>query len=176
MGYSSELLKTFSLDASPYQCPNLSGMNKRLKHWRTLLCFIMAFHALPTIPADAAFKTTSMSSRAVHKFSPNSSSLVGQTPKNYAFWVGMGMGWGYDEFACLTELWRRESNWNHKALNKSSGAFGIPQSLPAYKMKAAGVDWRTNPLTQVRWGIDYISKRYSTPCRALNHSSTRGWY
>ncbi|GIF16092.1 lytic transglycosylase domain-containing protein [Actinoplanes teichomyceticus] len=79
-------------------------------------------------------------------------------------------GFGLDQFACLNKLWNKESGWNYRAENRSSGAYGIPQSLPGSKMAAFGSDWRTNPATQIRWGLDYIKKRYDTPCGAWNHS------
>lgn len=85
-------------------------------------------------------------------------------------------GWGQDQFRCLVTLWDRESNWNHTAQNRSSGAYGIPQSLPGEKMASHGADWRTNPATQIAWGLDYIAGRYGTPCAALDHSYARGWY
>ena len=85
-------------------------------------------------------------------------------------------GWDYDQFSCLVKLWERESNWRWNATNKSSGAYGIPQSLPATKMAKAGADWRTNPETQVRWGIGYIDGRYGSPCAALVHSDEHNWY
>ena len=85
-------------------------------------------------------------------------------------------GWNYDQFSCLVKLWERESNWRWNATNKSSGAYGIPQSLPATKMAKAGADWRTNPETQVRWGIGYIDGRYGSPCAALVHSDEHNWY
>ena len=80
------------------------------------------------------------------------------------------------QYACIDKIFTRESHWNPKALNKSSGAFGIPQSLPAEKMKSAGSDWRTNPVTQVRWGIRYANVRYGGACNALAHSNKFGWY
>lgn len=81
------------------------------------------------------------------------------------------------QFACLNKLWNRESGWNHRAMNPSSGAYGIPQALPGWKMRSAGADWRTNPRTQVRWGLHlYIKPRYGTPCAAWAHSQRYGWY
>lgn len=81
------------------------------------------------------------------------------------------------QWNCLNPLWKHESSWNHKAKNPYSGAYGIPQSLPGSKMKAAGKDWKTNPHTQVRWGLDhYIYKRYGTPCTAWSHFKHKGWY
>jgi hypothetical protein len=70
----------------------------------------------------------------------------------------------------------RESNWDHRAENPSSGAFGIPQSLPGDKMASAGTDWRTNPLTQIEWGLGYIRDVYGSPCVAWGHSQSTGWY
>jgi hypothetical protein len=75
-------------------------------------------------------------------------------------------------------LWNGESGWNYKALNASSGAYGIPQSLPASKMASAGPDWRTNPATQITWGLNYIRQRYYTPANAWAQWQARSphWY
>ena len=85
-------------------------------------------------------------------------------------------GWGDDQFACLDLLWMKESRWNATAENTSSGAYGIPQALPGSKMASAGADWRTNPATQITWGLGYIEGRYGTPCGAWSHSQAKGWY
>lgn len=85
-------------------------------------------------------------------------------------------GWGTDQFSCLTLLWNRESGWRVNATNTSSGAYGIPQALPGSKMASAGSDWETNPATQIKWGLKYITDRYSTPCGAWAHSEATGWY
>lgn len=85
-------------------------------------------------------------------------------------------GWSEDDFKCLVDLWTRESNWNASAENPSSGAYGIPQSLPGSKMASAGADWRTNARTQITWGLGYIGDRYGTPCGAWSHSEQVGWY
>lgn len=61
-------------------------------------------------------------------------------------------------------------------MNKSSGAYGIPQALPGSKMAWAGADWRMNPVTQVKWGLHYISGRYGTACSAWRHFQEKGWY
>lgn len=75
-------------------------------------------------------------------------------------------GWGEKQYACLDSLWTKESHWNYKASNTRSGAHGIPQALPATKMEVIGTDWRTNPVTQISWGLRYIEIRYDTPCKA----------
>lgn len=53
-----------------------------------------------------------------------------------------------------------ESGWNPHATNPSSGAYGLPQSLPAGKMAAAGKDWRDNPITQLKWMYSYVNSAY----------------
>lgn len=95
------------------------------------------------------------------------------SPQRYA---APGVGGG--QWPSLAKLWQRERGWHDAArnLNLTSGAYGIPQALPAYKMASAGSDWRTNRFTQVRWGLAYIRDRYETPCAALRHSDVRGWY
>ncbi|MCW3492119.1 lytic transglycosylase domain-containing protein [Microbacterium sp. SSM24] len=87
-----------------------------------------------------------------------------------------GYGWGGDQFSCLVSLWNKESGWNYRAYNSSSGAYGIPQALPGSKMGSAGADWQTSAATQIRWGFGYIAGRYGTPCGAWSHSQSVGWY
>ena len=85
-------------------------------------------------------------------------------------------GWSEYDFDCLVKLWNRESGWNPNAHNSSSGAHGIPQSLPASKMASEGSDYYTNGETQIRWGLKYISGRYGSPANAWAHSQQTGWY
>ncbi|MGC4849209.1 lytic transglycosylase domain-containing protein [Micromonospora sp. DT15] len=85
-------------------------------------------------------------------------------------------GFGIAEFPCLEKLWTKESGWNHKAANSSSGAYGIPQSLPGSKMASVASDWRTNPATQIIWGLGYIKGRYKTPCGAWTYFQNNGHY
>lgn len=85
-------------------------------------------------------------------------------------------GFELDQMPCLDKLWKKESGWNHRARNNSSGAYGIPQALPGSKMASAGDDWENNPATQIKWGLGYIKGRYGTPCEAWQHSQNTGWY
>ncbi|MEO3872566.1 lytic transglycosylase domain-containing protein [Nonomuraea sp. B12E4] len=85
------------------------------------------------------------------------------------------MGWS-GQWGCLEALWTKESGWNERAMNRYSGAYGIPQSLPGSKMASAGSDWQTNAATQIKWGLGYIKGRYGTPCGAWGHSQSVGWY
>ncbi|TGB13840.1 peptidoglycan DD-metalloendopeptidase family protein [Streptomyces sp. MZ04] len=89
-------------------------------------------------------------------------------------------GWGPSQFGPLKKLWTGESNWRWNALNRSSGAYGIPQALPASKMRSAGADYRSNAKTQIRWGLGYIKGRpdYGSPSRAYSKWLSRSphWY
>ncbi|WP_331461482.1 MULTISPECIES: hypothetical protein [unclassified Arthrobacter] len=96
--------------------------------------------------------------------------------QNYAAGMMGAYGWDGNEFRCLVSLWNRESNWRTSAANPSSGAYGIPQSLPGSKMASHGSDWQTNYRTQINWGLEYISWRYGTPCGAWQHSEEVNWY
>ncbi|MBM3698380.1 MAG: lytic transglycosylase domain-containing protein [Actinobacteria bacterium] len=84
--------------------------------------------------------------------------------------------WSAKQFTCLDQLWTKESNWNYKARNRVTGAHGIPQALPATKMEIVGTDWRTNPVTQITWGLKYIKERYNTPCAAWSKFKRSNWY
>ena len=82
------------------------------------------------------------------------------------------------QWNCLNLLWEGESSWDYTAENSSSGAYGIPQSLPARKMATEGADYRTNPVTQIKWGLGYIKQSYGTPCGAWEFWNNRfpHWY
>lgn len=104
--------------------------------------------------------------------------LVGATsdPRDIARAMLPQYGWSEYEFSCLDALWIGESDWDPYATNPTSGAYGIPQSLPAEKMASAGPDWRTNPATQIEWGLWYIDVSYGTPCSANAFKVANGWY
>lgn len=69
-----------------------------------------------------------------------------------------------------------ESSCRVDAENPSSGAYGIPQALPGTKMASAGDDWRTNPITQLRWMDGYVKGRYGGWQQALQFKQAKGWY
>lgn len=97
-------------------------------------------------------------------------------PRSVARAMVASNGWGPEQFGCLDKLWMKESGWRVGATNPSSGAYGIPQSLPGSKMASAGSAWRTDAATQIRWGLGYIKGRYGSPCAAWGHSQSVNWY
>lgn len=111
--------------------------------------------------------------KTVHKQSKTGSKSEYQ---DYAYELCMSNGWSETDFLNLVSLWERESGWNPNAHNKSSGAHGIPQSLPASKMATFGDDYYTNGYTQIKWGINYILHRYGNPSNAWTHFKNKNWY
>ena len=114
--------------------------------------------------------------RAASVYGASVASYAAGDPRGIAQELVVSFGWDISEFQCLDKLWTRESHWNPRAENVSSGAYGIPQSLPGSKMASEGDDWRTNPETQIKWGLKYIKGRYQSPCGAWAHSESVGWY
>ncbi|ANW20402.1 transglycosylase SLT domain-containing protein [Streptomyces clavuligerus] len=80
------------------------------------------------------------------------------------------------QYQCFNKIVDHESDWKVTATNPSSGAYGLVQALPGNKMATHGSDWRTNPETQIKWGVDYMKDRYGSPCAAWSAWQTQGWY
>ena len=81
-----------------------------------------------------------------------------------------------EQWSCLWALWTAESNWRNKAENKSSGAYGIAQFMPA-TWKNVGYEKTSDGFIQVRAGLAYIDHRYAgSPCKAYAHFLAKRWY
>jgi hypothetical protein len=81
-----------------------------------------------------------------------------------------------NQFESFDQIITHESSWNMFAINPASGAYGLPQALPAYKMFSAGVDWPFNPVTQIRWAYEYMNQRYGSPNAAWVFWQAHHWY
>ncbi len=132
-----------------------------------ILAEVMSASRLSAFTIASAANTLSLVEKAK---SPNGARAVAEVMAKAKY------GWGTAQFSCLNRLWTRESMWNYRSRNKQSGAHGIPQALPATKYETIGSDWRTNPITQMNWGLKYIKVRYQTPCKALNIFYRKNWY
>ncbi len=80
------------------------------------------------------------------------------------------------QYQCFSNIVNHESSWNYRAVNASSGAYGLVQALPGGKMASAGADWQTNPATQIKWGLNYMNQRYGSPCDAWTYWQANGNY
>ncbi|MFB7180678.1 transglycosylase SLT domain-containing protein [Streptomyces sp. NPDC056257] len=120
---------------------------------------------------DAKAEVASRSAaRDAGDFAPQSSYTVAQVKAIAQQMVPAG------QFQCFSNIINQESTWNYKAVNSSSGAYGLVQALPGSKMASAGADWRTNPATQIKWGLNYMNGRYGSPCGAWSFHQANGWY
>ncbi len=113
--------------------------------------------------------------RQAHRAASSAPAASGSA-RSIAKRVLASFGWSTSQFSCLEPLWAGESGWNVTASNPSTGAYGIPQALPASKMASTGPDWRTSAVTQIRWGLTYIKGTYGSPCAAWSHAQADGWY
>ena len=142
----------------------------------------VATHAVRAADATAAKQVTAFgqlravaAERHAAKVAAKAAHPVG-SPRQIARQMLGQFGWKASQFSCLEPLWYHESGWNPSAMNPSSGAYGIPQALQGSMMASAGADWKTNPATQIRWGLTYIHDRYGSPCGAWAHEQTANWY
>ncbi len=91
--------------------------------------------------------------------------------KAYAFNL-VSSQWDISQWEPFDYIVERESGWNWQATNRTSGAYGLGQALPASKMG----DLASTPEGQVQWVIAYIEGRYGTPANAQSFWLTHGWY
>lgn len=80
-----------------------------------------------------------------------------------------------DQDAAINLIYH-ESGCRVNATNARSGAYGIPQALPGEKMASEGDDWKTNPITQIKWMAKYVKGRYGGWSQALEWWYEHGWY
>lgn len=130
--------------------------------------------------ADALAKARAAAAQKAARDKARASAVANaqQDPRSAARALMSDYGWGDSQWRCLNLLWEGESSWDYTAENQSSGAYGIPQSLPARKMAKFGADYRTNPITQIKWGLWYIDQSYGSPCNAWDFWNARypHWY
>ncbi|MFH8800165.1 transglycosylase SLT domain-containing protein [Streptomyces sp. NPDC017936] len=109
-------------------------------------------------------------SRSASDFPVQSSYSIAQIQAMAAQMVPSG------QFQCFSNIVDHESSWNYRAVNPSSGAYGLFQALPGSKMSSVGSDWQTNPATQIKWGLNYMNDRYGSPCDAWSFWQANHWY
>lgn len=154
---------------------------KKDSNGKALVCLVL-FAAFATTTKHAAEKIVSAhTTSAAAPVVASGSVAVGQQ-------MAAARGWTGAQWSCLYALWNKESGWDVLATYPShdtppsapsssiTTAYGIPQALHAQNLASAGPDWRTDPATQIRWGLGYIAGRYGTPCAAESHELAKDWY
>ena len=101
--------------------------------------------------------------------------LTSEDPRNIARAVLPEFDFSESEFSCLDALYVSESDWDMNADNPTSSAYGIPQALTGGTHDLPA-DYMTNPVSQIRWGLEYIQDSYGTPCSAWNFKQSHNWY
>lgn len=107
--------------------------------------------------------------------SPASSAPAFNPSGSKADWM-RAAGIADSDFGYVDYIISHESGWNYRAVNSSSGAYGLPQSLPAGKLASAGADWRDNPVTQLRWANNYAVGRYGSWEDAYRFWTVNHWW
>ena len=107
--------------------------------------------------------------------SPASSAPAFNPSGSKADWM-RAAGISDSDFGYVDYIISHESGWNYHAVNRSSGAYGLPQSLPAGKLASAGADWRDNPVTQLRWANNYAVGRYGSWGAAYRFWTVNHWW
>ncbi|WP_234390142.1 transglycosylase SLT domain-containing protein [Streptomyces sp. MMG1533] len=115
-------------------------------------------------------ETKAAASRSSSSFPVQSSYTIAQIQAMAQSMVPSG------QYQCFSNIVDHESSWNYQAVNASSGAYGLFQALPGSKMSSVGDDWRTNPATQIKWGLNYMDSRYGSPCEAWSFWQANHWY
>lgn len=109
----------------------------------------------------------------------DNSSTTGSSAKpsgDHMHWLKQA-GIPTSDYGMYNYIITKESGWNPKATNSGSGAYGLPQALPASKMARSGSDWKTNPITQLKWMKWYVNDgNYHSIQQAYNHEKSIGWY
>jgi len=130
---------------------------------------------LPIATSPAAYGYGSQASNP----SGNGQPVGGTQAKNIAIGKVLAAAYGWSagqQWASLYALWMQESNWDNKARNPSSGAYGIPQALPATKLPILGRPPVNSASVQIAWGLAYIKSRYGDPIHAEEHEKANNWY
>jgi hypothetical protein len=152
----------------------------RGRNWSTSLRDLISGKPLPTTSSNPIVSAAPGAGGSAAPVSGGINVPISALSKGKNVALGMSMaaarGWVGTQFSDLNALWTRESGWNNHAQNPTSGAYGIPQSLPASKMGALANPPTSSAAAQIKWGLGYIAQRYGTPSAAWQHEEANGWY
>lgn len=148
-----------------YKAPNNGKKIKRLKFYLAL--YLTAVMTLIT-PVSGVHTTSPEDTKAeINKMSD---------PKQYARSIAqLEHGWNKEQHKCLGILWGKESAWNFQAESPTHD-YGIPQRHMRKNSQEEIDAFMENPQTQISWGLNYIKKRYGSPCEAWEFWRINKWY
>ena len=148
--------------------------------WTTTLRSVLSGQPVPHTQELAISTAPGAYSGSGTPAGPTPNTGPGGTPsKNQAIGKVLAARYGWStgaQWAALVALWTRESGWDNKARNPTSGAYGIPQALPPSKMGLLANPPVSSATAQILWGLKYIKDRYGDPINAEAHEQSNGWY
>lgn len=150
--------------------------------WTTTLRSVLSGQPIPKgqeLAIGSSSAAFSSGSSGVPAGPPPTTALGGTALKNKAIGRILAAPYGWStgqEWADLDWIWTEESGWNDQAKNPQSGAYGIPQALPASKMGTLALPPVNSASAQISWGLKYIKGRYGSPSRAKAFHLANGWY
>jgi hypothetical protein len=125
--------------------------------------------------AEAKKKAAAARAAAAPQAAPAGPAAQAAPGGSYQDYAMSKLGGDAGQFACLENLWGKESGWNPNAQNPSSSAYGIPQFLDS-TWAGTGIPKTSDGYRQIDAGLIYIDSRYGSPCGAWGHSQAQGWY
>jgi hypothetical protein len=147
--------------------------------WSTVLKDVLSGHKIDPNATEMAIVSSPTAGASGGSGSGSGGPVGGSRAKNMAIGKALATayGWGSgQQWDDLVKLWNQESGWDNKAQNQSSGAYGIPQALPASKMGALANPPISSASAQIAWGLRYIKQRYGSPSAAWAHEVANNWY
>ena len=96
-------------------------------------------------------------------------------PGDHTDWMRMA-GIPESDFGAANYIISHESGWRVDAQNPNSSAYGLPQCMVSDHSECGTQEWKTNPITQLRWFYNYCKNRYGSVQGAYDHKIAKGWY
>ncbi|HEU0266190.1 MAG TPA: ubiquitin-like domain-containing protein [Candidatus Saccharimonadaceae bacterium] len=91
-------------------------------------------------------------------------------PGSHSDWMSAA-GISSSDYGYVNYIVSHEGGWNPCKVQGGAvdcsylggAGYGVVQATPGIKMSAAGVDWQTNPITQLRWATSYANEAKFVP-------------
>ena len=80
-------------------------------------------------------------------------------------------GFGAGQWGCLDPLWQKRERLELQGQQRRLRRLRHPAGAAGLQDVLGGCDWRTNPVTQIKWGLQYIKHVYGSPCNAWSQCS-----
>ncbi len=134
--------------------------------------------ATRSTPAQSAITTQTSKTTATASASPSNTTKqpeYGPEPQNPDIFqvfdtiaVMTSAGIASDQQAAAYQTIKLSSDWQYEGLDYPS--INLCRANPPAKMQSYGTDFRTNPVTQLKWCNGYVTARYGNWTAALSYA------